>query len=205
MHILLRRAAAAPLRALLLGACAEPLTLAPDVQDAQFARGAPKPAPTPYSWTISATSSGFSSDGKGSYIAGTCGVSGQVYFGESDDAVLSIDANAKKCARTAGIVYPSGFRQVGMFVNLTQAAAITDGASAKRRLILNPGQYNRNDACGRIIFGGGGVNNVGAGSDSVNVARVGNSWTITGTGLHGWCEKLNVLVVNDVNFTINNE
>lgn len=205
MRNLLRRITAAPLLALLLGACGDASPAAPEVQGGQFAKGGSRPAPPPYSWTVATTSSGFSNDGNGSYTAGTCGVSGQVYYGASDDAVLTIDASAKKCARTAGLVYPSGFRQVGMFVNLTQAAALTDGVPSKRRLILNPGQFNRRDECGRIIFGDGGVNNVGAGSDSVTVTRSGNSWTITGAGLRGWCEKLNTLVVNDVNFTISNQ
>ena len=192
--------------ALLLVGCADELPIGPSAPDVHFNRkGGPSPAPAPYSWTLGVTANGLSSDGRGSYVAGQCGVSGQVYYGASDDAVLSINSGDKKCARTVGLMYPSGFRQVGMFANLTQAAAIPAGASMRRRLILNPGQFNRNDECGRIIFGNGGVNDVGAGSDSVMVERSGNTWTITGEALRGWCEKRNVLVTSDVNFVISNQ
>lgn len=181
-----------------LVACGDPVS-APEFDAPANAKAPPAP---PLTWTIAPAGFGMTSDGAGAYVNGTCTVAAAIQ--SSGDATFDISApKGRSCGRRVNLTYPDGItRAVALFANLNllESPSIPVGSTALRRLILNPGQKNSADLCGRIIFGDNGT--VGSGTDKVSVTRTGlTSWSISGVG-QALCEKTAANFASSVSFTI---
>jgi len=166
--------------------------------------------------TLAFRSDGTRGDGAYSvYSNGECDVSTVIIEGGSGDA--TINTTKGKRIRKFKLVYPDGSSElVQSFNNLNQlettAFAIQIGATAERRLVINPSVWTNNSRCDRLHFGQLGPNSIlGAGSDSVLVERLdAQTWHVhskpsdpDGTAHDiAMCEKTGEPLQMPIDFTI---
>ncbi|HEY6829088.1 MAG TPA: hypothetical protein VI259_19645 [Gemmatimonadaceae bacterium] len=165
---------------------------------------------------LSIRSDHLSSDGTNSvYANGVCNVSAKIFattqFSNSGDATLSTGTSGK-CGRHITVIFPDGSSEVdGTFMNLREIEnstySIPVGATIKRQLHVGTDQTpSSHSRCGGFVFGYGVANNVGAGSDSVWVTRLGaNTWhAYSQAPPHNlaWCKNTGQLFAMNVDLTV---
>jgi len=188
-------------------------------------RGNINPAPTD-TWRLPLDTAGlaFRSDGQYSdgthsvYANGICNVTGSIFNGsdggsnDSGDATIQTSSPSKaKCGRVFTLAYPDGFTEtLASFGNLHQlentSFRISIGATALRRLTINPGDVinKRSPRCSKLQFGE--FPNGGFGSDSVAVTRIdASTWRVQSQAWpddFAYCETNGQLYHMQVSFLI---
>lgn len=148
------------------------------------------------------------------YADGVCNVTGTI---ASTTPTSSGDAATRflsrgKCGRTISLFYPDGFSEnVATFNNVNgldnTTYSISIGATALRRLVINPGVVNFTATrCGKLFFGVGPLGEKGIGTDSVLVTRIdASSWLVRSQPApndRALCETTGVIYEMPVSFVI---
>jgi hypothetical protein len=137
-------------------------------------------------WTIDATQSvNFAGDGRGDYVSGQCGMTGEIFYANYDPAtgtggdvtLGNINAGSTGCAPRAITATLNGVSLNVPFLAIRTIVSLTVGGSRTQNFVA---QVDGGSSCTRL--GWWTVADGGAGGQIIVTRTAGDTWTATTTG-----------------------